>query len=204
MLIKNVESKIKLSLIVSIMSFVFSLMVVGAVLLYTYRLIANDRKNIYVLDSNVPILVKQTGIEANLEVEAKSHVQLFHMLFFTLPPDDEFIKKNVESAMYLIDESGLKQYNTLKEKGYYNTILASSATVSIMTDSIKMDMKDMSFEYYGTQRIERETSILKRQLITAGKLIQVPRSPHNPHGLIITNWKTLLNKDIDRQTKRNF
>ena len=38
------------------------------------------------------------------------------------------------------DDSGLKQYNNLKEKGYFNTILASSATVTIMTDSIKMDL----------------------------------------------------------------
>lgn len=46
--------------------------------------------------------------------------------------------------MYLIDDSGLKQYNNLKEKGYFNTILASSATVTIMTDSIKIDMNNLS------------------------------------------------------------
>ena len=33
-----------------------------------------------------------------------------------------------------------------------------------------MDMNNLSFEYYGIQRIERETSILKRQLVTTGKL----------------------------------
>ena len=27
----------------------------------------------------------------------------------------------MEKAMYLIDDSGLKQYNNLKEKGYFNT-----------------------------------------------------------------------------------
>jgi len=204
MLISKLETKIKLAFGVSILSFVTSLVISGCVLFFAYRLIANERKNIYVLDGDVPILVKQTGIEVNLEVEAKSHVNLFHMLFFTLPPDDEFIKKNVEAAMYLIDESGLKQYNNLKEKGYYNTILASSATVTIVTDSVKLDMKNMSFEYYGIQRIERETSILKRQLVTTGKLTQIPRSPHNPHGFLIVGWKTILNKDIEYKTKRNF
>lgn len=204
MLISKLETKIKLAFGVSIISFVTSLVISVSVLVFAYRLIANERKNIYVLDGDVPILVKQTGIEVNLEVEAKSHVNLFHMLFFTLPPDDEFIKKNVESAMYLIDESGLKQYNNLKEKGYYNTILASSATVTIVTDSVKLDMKNMSFEYYGIQRIERETSILKRQLVTTGKLTQIPRSPHNPHGFLIVDWKTILNKDLEYKTKRNF
>lgn len=99
---------------------------------------------------------------------------------------------------------GLKQYNNLKEKGYFNTILASSATVTIMTDSIKVDMNNLSFEYYGIQRIERETSILKRQLVTTGKLRQIPRTENNPHGLIITDWKTILNKDLDYKVKKNF
>lgn len=110
----------------------------------------------------------------------------------------------MEKAMYLVDESGLKQYNNLKEKGYFNTILASSATVTIKTDSIQLDMNEMKFKYYGIQRIERETSILKRQLVTTGELRQVPRTENNPHGLIITNWKTILNKDLDYKVKKNF
>ena len=46
-------------------------------------------------------------------------------------------------------------------------------------------------------RDRRETSILKRQLVTTGKLRQIPRTENNPHGLIITDWKTILNKDLD-------
>ena len=204
MIIKNLESKVKLAFTISITSFVVSLAVVGMVLVFSFNLISNERKHIYVLDSDVPILVKQTGLEVNLEVEAKSHVSLFHSLFFTLPPDDDFIKRNVEKAMYLVDESGLRQYNNLKEKGYYNTILSSSATVTIATDSIIVDLPNMSFQYFGIQRIERETSILKRQLITSGRLRQIPRSDNNPHGLIITDWKTELNKDLEYKSKRIF
>lgn len=204
MIIKNIESKIKLAFTISIGSFIACIAIVIGVLIFSFTLISNERKKIYVLDNAVPVLVKQTGIEVNLEVEAKSHVNLFHMLFFTLPPDDDFIKRNMEKAMYLVDESGLKQYNNLKEKGYYNTILSSSATVTIATDSVLLDINNMTFEYYGVQRIERETSILKRQLITSGKLRQIPRTDNNPHGLIITDWKTIVNKDIEYKAKRNF
>ena len=28
-------------------------------------------------------------------------------------------------------------------------------------------------------------------------LRQIPRTENNPHGLIITDWKTILNKDLD-------
>lgn len=204
MIIKNIENKIKLAGIISIGSFISSIIICVLAFFFCYTLVVNERKNIYVLDNDVPILVKQTGVEVNLEVECKSHVNIFHSLFFTLPPDDEFIKHNMEKAMYLIDESGLKQYNNLKEKGYFNTILASSANVTIKTDSIDVDMSNMTFKYYGIQRIERETSILKRQLVTTGELRQVPRTENNPHGLIITNWKTILNKDLDYKVKKNF
>lgn len=59
----------------------------------------------------------------------------------------------------------------------------------------------MSFTYYGRQRIERRTNILMRQLVTAGDLKRVPRTENNPHGLLITNWRTLLNKDLEQKNK---
>ena len=204
MIIKNIESKIKLAGVIAIGSFITSIVICCLCYFFCISLERSERKKIYVLDNEVPVLVQQTGVEVNQEVECKSHVNLFHTLFFTLPPDDEFIQRNMEKAMYLVDESGLKQYNNLKEKGYFNTILATSATVTIKADSVLLDMNDMSFEFYGVQRIERETSILKRQLVTSGKLRSVPRTDNNPHGLIITDWKTILNKDIEYKTKKNF
>lgn len=205
MIIKNIENKIKLAGILSIASFVASLVIVCMVLTFAFSLIKNERKQIYVLDNGVPILVKQTDLEVNLEAECKAHVKLFHTFFFTLPPDDEFIKYNMEKAMYLVDESGLKQYNNLKEKGYFNTILASSATATIITDSVIVDMANMTFEYYGTQRIERATSIVKRELYTTGKLKELKvRTENNPHGLLIVDWKTISNRDIEKKEKKNF
>ena len=45
----------------------------------------------------------------------------------------------MEKAMYLVDETGLAQYNALKEKGFYNNIMGTSAVFSIFFDSIKFD-----------------------------------------------------------------
>ena len=204
MIIKNIEQKIKLSLIVAIGSFLTALLMAGGAFYYSYQLIQHSRKQIYVLDGNVPVLVRQTEMHVNREVEYKSHVNLFHLLFFTLPPDDEFMQHNISKSMYLIDKSGLMEYNNLKEKGYYNAVLASSATLSIQCDSIHLDLNERQFTFYGTQRIERETSILKRQLITTGRYKDVPRSDNNPHGCLITNWKTVLNKDLESITKSRF
>ena len=204
MVIKNLENKIKLVLIIC------SLFLVGCVVIslgsiWTARTMVDDaHRKIYVLDGTVPILVNRSTMEETLDVEAKSHVEMFHHYFFTLAPDDKYIKYTMEKAMYLIDESGLAQYNALKEKGFYGNIMGSSAVFSIFCDSIHFNRDSLTFTYYGRQRIERRTSILMRQLVTAGQLKRVPRTENNPHGLLITNWRTLLNKDIEQKTKNSY
>lgn len=204
MLIKTIENKIKLATTVSIASLIASVVIVVAVLIFSFITSQNERKTIYVLNGEVPLEATRTDATVNFEVEAKAHIDQFHNLFFTLPADEKYIERTMSKAMYLADESAMKQYNTLKEKGFFSSILSSSANITIMADSILLDLNRMSFLYYGVQRIERPASILKRQLITSGNLQQVPRTESNPHGILITNWKTELNKDISLTPKRNF
>jgi conjugative transposon TraK protein len=201
MVIKNLENKIKLVLIVSCM-FMAGCIIISLGAIFTAKGMVDDaHKKVYVLDGNVPILVQRTTMDETLDVEAKSHVELFHHLFFTLAPDDKYINYTMEKAMYLVDETGLAQFNALKEKGFYNNIMGTSAVFSIFCDSITFDKQQMTFTYYGRQRIERRTNILMRKLVTAGELKRVPRTENNPHGLLITNWRTLLNQDLEQKQK---
>ena len=201
MVIKNLENKIKLVMIVSCL-FMVGCIIISLGSIFTAKGMVDDaHKKVYVLDGNVPILVQRTTMDETLDVEAKSHVELFHYLFFTLAPDDKYIEYTMEKAMYLVDETGLAQYNALKEKGFYNNIMGTSAVFSIFCDSIKFDKDKMQFTYYGRQRIERRTNILMRKLVTAGELKRVPRTDNNPHGLLITNWRTLLNQDLEQKQK---
>ena len=204
MVIKNLENKIKLVTIVCCV-FLAGCVVISMSSIWTARsMVADAQKKIYVLDGTVPVLVERTTMDETLDVEAKSHVERFHHLFLTLAPDDKYIKYTMDKAMYLVDETGLAQYNTLKERGFYNNIMGTSAVFSIYCDSINFDPQKMEFKYYGRQRIERRTSILTRELVTAGQLKRVPRTDNNPHGLLIVNWRTLLNKDIEQKTKNNY
>lgn len=199
--IKNLENKIKLTLVVSCM-FMAGCVIISLGAIFTAKGMVDDaHKKVYVLDGTVPVLVQRTTMDETLDVEAKSHVELFHHLFFTLAPDDKYINYTMEKAMYLVDETGMAQYNALKEKGFYNNIMGTSAVFSIFCDSIKFDKEKMSFTYYGRQRIERRTNILMRKLVTAGNLKRVPRTENNPHGLMITNWRTLLNQDLEQKQK---
>ncbi len=204
MVIKNLENKIKLVTILCVVFLVGCILISMASIWTARGMVADAQKKVYVLDGNVPVLVRQTDMEETLDVEAKSHVEMFHHLFFTLAPDDKYIRYTMEKAMYLVDETGLAQYNTLKEKGFYSNIMGTSAVFSIFCDSIKFDREKIEFTYYGRQRIERRSSILMRELVTAGKLKRVPRTENNPHGLLIVNWRTLLNKDIEQKTKNSY
>lgn len=206
MIIKNIETKVRLATFLSAASFISSAMIVLVVSFFAYRQVADARKSVYVLDANsVPLLARQTNVQLNRAAEYRSHINLFHSLFFSLTPDDKYIEYQMKRAMYLVDESGALQYNNLKEKGFFNSILSSSAVLTLQTDSIFIDEGRKYFRYYGRQKIDRRSSTIIRSLITEGYLKDLDiRSDNNPHAVLITLWKTLENKDLENVQKNSF
>ncbi len=202
MIVKNIESKIKLATFISLGSFATSIIIAIVVSSFAYKQITNARQSIYILDNGIPILAKQTNMMMNRPAEYKAAVDLFHNLFFNLTPDDKHIEYQMNKAMYFVDESGLLQYNNLKEKGYFNSILSSSSVLSVETDSIVLNQN--RFVFFGKQKIERRSATITRSLITEGILADIPRSDNNAHGVLITNWKTLENKDLSNVPKNTF
>lgn len=204
MIIKNIENKIRLALFIALGSFVSSIGIALIVSAYAYKQVSNARESIYILDNDVPILAKQTNMQLNRPAEYKASVDLFHSIFFSLTPDDKYIEYQMKRAMYLIDESGALQYNNLKEKGFFSSVLSSSSVLTLQTDSIHLDMVKKHFVFYGKQIVERRSSIVTRSLITEGYLKDIPRSDNNAHGVLITNWKTIENKDLSNVQKNTI
>ncbi|WPU99104.1 conjugative transposon protein TraK [Mucilaginibacter sp. cycad4] len=204
MIIKNIEAKVRLATFIAAGSFLAALVIVAMNSLYAYKLVSNAQKTIYILDNNVPILARQTDMQMNRPAEYRAHVDLFHSLFFSLTPDDNYMEYQMKKAMYLVDESGMRQYNDLKENGFFNSILSSSSVLTLQTDSITLDMPKHYFRFYGRLKIDRRSSTVVRSLITEGYLKDIPRSNNNPHGVLITNWKTLENKDLQNVEKNSF
>ena len=205
MIIKNIESKIRLATFLSAGSFICALAMVGVVSYFAYKQVAIARKSVYVLDANsTPVLARQTDVQMNRAAEYRSDIIRFHSLFFTLTPDDKYIEYQMKQAMYLVDESGALQYNNLKENGFFNSILSSSSVLTLRTDSIAVNPIKHYFRYYGKLKIDRRSSTVIRSLITEGYLKVIPRSDNNPHGVLIINWKTLENKDLSDVQKNNF
>ena len=204
MLVKNIEQMIKINKVVSIASILFAVLIVIVGFVFAYKLVQDSRKSLYVIDNGVPILVKQTDELLNRPVEYKSQIELFHRLFFTLAPDDRYIKENVEKSLYLIDDSGKKEYTNLREKGFYNQIISGNSLVTVRNDSIKMDLPNRKFIYYGTQMINRKNTLIIRKLITEGNFEDMIRSPNNPHGVLLRNWRILDNSELSNKAKSNY
>lgn len=203
MLIKTIEQRIRLALIVSLGSLLTSALIAGSAMFFSYRQISEERRKIYVLDhTGTPFTANLTDMEVNRPVEYVAQVELFHNTFFSLTPDPAFIEAQMNRAMNFVDQTGMAQYNNLKESGYFNSILSSSAVITLQKDSIVVDGDH--FTYYGKQRIERPSNIVTRNLVTEGHLKDIPRSLNNSHGVLITNWKTISNKDLSNVTKNNI
>lgn len=196
MLIQSLEQKTRLALTTVMLMAVTSMVVCGLCLYWCVGLVKEERSQIYVLDGDIPFLAQRTKAEADFVMEAKAHIQLFHQYFFNLPPDDDYIKWTLGKAMYMADGTALKQKQAMDENGFYSDIVSSSAVCTVICDSINFDEQTRQFKYYGTQLIHRRSRDMKRSLITAGELESVPRTRNNPHGLLITKWRTLENKDL--------
>ena len=204
MIVKNIEKRIKINKTMAIATVIFAIVIVIVGFSYSYKIVQDSRKSIYILDNGVPVLVKQTDELLNRPVEYKAQVELFHRLFFTLAPDDEYINKNIDKELYLMDDSAKKERSNLTEKGWYNQIISSNATVSIQTDSINIDLNSKRFMYYGTQMINRKTSLIIRKLITQGTFKDVPRTPNNAHGVLLENWNILDNTELSVKQKYSY
>ena len=197
MLIQSLEQKTRLALMTVLLTIVGNTVICGMLIAYGAKVLSEERNQVYVLDGDIPFLAQRSQEEANFIMEAKAHIQLFHQYFFTLPPDDDYIKWTLGKAMYMADGTAIKQKQAMEENGFFSDIVSSSATCTIMCDSIKLVEHSRKFTYYGTQSIRRRTKKIRRTLITTGALENVPRTQNNPHGLLITHWRTLKNIDLE-------
>ncbi|WP_368336420.1 conjugative transposon protein TraK [Parabacteroides merdae] len=189
MFIKNIEEKQRLVLTTCIiMGLVTVITCLGSVIYADYK-ISSSEDRIYVLDANYNAFsAMRSNGGLTMEMEVKGLVEDFHSLFYTLGPDNEFIKRNMERANHLCDQSGYRQYMNMRERGFYNELVQNNMHSWLMTDSIKFDRNRMEFRYSGTIRFDRRDGHSYYKLITSGKIQVQPRTENNIHGLMIRNW----------------
>jgi len=189
---------------------IVSLAMIGAssyVFTLSVQLVERSKQKIYVLDNGKSLLVAlREDISENRDAEARDHVKRFHELFFTLEPDKEYIENNIREALYLADRSAMEQYRSYKENNVYNQVIASDISMTLQTDSIRMDFSHYPyrFTFYGKQKIVRTSNITIRNLETSGFLRNISRTDNNPHGFLMENWRIDENNDLETIRRKSF
>ena len=170
----------------------------------SFSLVSQMQGKIYILANGKALEAYASERKDNIPVEARDHVKTFHMLFFTLDPDDKAITANITKALYLADGSAKRAYDDLKENGYYAGLISGNVNQTIVVDSVAIDINEYPYKFrcYATQSIIRPTSITTRSLVTDGALRNVSRSDNNPHGFLIERWSTIDNRDLKTVNRR--
>jgi len=180
-----------------------SILLTGFALHLSFRMVTRADSRIFIL-ANGKILEAYAGERGdNIEVEARDHIRTFHKDFFSLDPDEQVIRSNISKALYLADRSAKKQYDNLKESGYYTNLITANISQQIEVDSVSIQTKEYPyyFQCSAHEKLIRATSIVTRNLITEGWLRNVARSDNNPHGFLIENWMILENRDIKTENR---
>jgi conjugative transposon TraK protein len=200
---KNIDAAFRHIKLFSIILVLGCFSLCGFVMYKSYELSVKLQDKIYILAGDKALEAYSSGRKDNVPVEAKDHVTMFHQYFFTLDPDDKVIDGNLAKAMYLADRSAKKQYDNLRETGYYSNIISGNISQKINVDSVNVDTRQQPyyFKCFATMRIIRPNSIVTRNLISEGFLRNVARSDHNPHGFLIERWSTLENKDLKTENR---
>jgi conjugative transposon TraK protein len=168
-----------------------------------FQLIALEQERIYILANGKALEAWSAERKDNVPVEARDHIRMFHVYFFTLAPDEKVIQTNITKALYMADASAKRQYDNLKENRYYSNVISANISQEITIDSIRMDTNQYPhyFQCFARQTLIRTTSIVSRLLITEGYMRNVPRSDNNPHGFLIERWNTLENYDLKTENR---
>lgn len=145
-------------------------------------------------------LMEANGVarSQNVPVELRDHIKTFHEDFFDLSPDDKAIQLNVGKALYLADESAKRQYDNLRESGYYNNLISANISQELTVDSTRLTGHQWpySFTCYATEKLVRSSGTVYRKLITQGEVRDIGiQTDNNPHGFLIQDWEILANRD---------
>ncbi|MCR8562000.1 conjugative transposon protein TraK [Mucilaginibacter sp. BJC16-A38] len=136
--------------------------------------------------------------KTNLPVELRDHIKTFHEYFFDLSPDDKAIQANVGKALYLADESAKRQYDNLRESGYFNNLISANISQEITVDSTRLGGNQWPYRFtcYATEKLVRSSGTVYRKLVTQGEVRDIAiQTDNNPHGFLIQHWEILANRD---------
>lgn len=194
----DIDTSFKAMKYITTLSLVVSAVIgLGSVLLYINKT-SKLTDTIYVVDRASAVMASRTPEEGYRDIEANDHVLRFHELMLNITPNAESIKRNLDRALILSDKSAYDYYMDLSEKGFYQRMISANITQEFVPDSVKVDLDSYPYKVrtYGKLYLMRESNINLYEFESEGQLVEVERSPSNPHGLMLEKFHVSRNENV--------
>ncbi|WP_190810329.1 conjugal transfer protein TraK [Flagellimonas sp. S3867] len=158
--------------------------------LLSYKMYQEGKGGTFAIGTDGSVIpLKWADQNENLEVEALSHLELFHHYFYGI--DASNYQGNIEKALWLGDSSVDNVYRQKKADGVYNRLLQYSLVQKVISVDTELSIREGGCSFRATVifEIDRGTVTDTYELKTSGSLVQVDRNfPNNAHGLLIGNY----------------
>lgn len=198
---KNIYSVLRTNRFIVLTVVIVCLLTSSFSILTVFRFNAKMLNSAFVVNTDGSIIpLKLVSQKENIEVEALSHLDLFHNYFYGI--DESNYERNLEKALWLGDSTVDNVYRQKKADGVYNRLLQYSLVQKVISvdTGLTLGKDGMTFRTETIFEINRGSVIDRYQLITTGTLITVDRNfPNNTHGLLITDFFENSLKKIDNR-----
>ena len=187
---KNIYSVLKMDRLIVLSVVVACLLTSSLAVLTVFRFNTKMLNSAFAVSTDGSVIpLKLVSQKENMEVEALSHLDLFHHYFYGI--DESNYVRNLEKALWLGDSTVDNVYRQKKSDGVYNRLLQYSLVQKVISvgTELTLSKNGNSFRTETIFEINRGSVIDRYELITSGNLITVDRNfPNNTHGLLITNF----------------
>ncbi|RIV31509.1 conjugal transfer protein TraK [Flagellimonas lutimaris] len=187
---KNIQVQLRLNRWVVLSVVIASGLVTVVALILMAKIHREALDNAFIINGNGNVIpLVWADQKQNMEVEALAHLEQFHRWFYGV--DAGSYERNMERALWLGNATVAEVYQQKKANGFYNRLLQYSLVQKVerIDSKIAVQQDSMTFRTRIIIEINRGSVTDVYELVTTGRLIPVERNfPHNPHGLLITDF----------------
>lgn len=201
----SIEASFKKTKVITLCVVCMCVLISLGSVVYSFSFLSEHSDNIFILDRGTAYSATKAGLETmEKQYEIEDHVRRFHDYFFNIFPSREIVKRNIEAALSMSDQTVYDYYLDQQEKNYYSRMIENNVSQYITVDSVKVNMNSYPYleRTYGTVKILRSSNITAYRFESTGQVIDVGRSKSNPHGLMLEKFAVVRYDKIETRQRR--
>lgn len=200
----SLKTGLKAAIILGSISLIAGAIVALGGVFLSMRIVNNARSEVYVLDKGTASTARRVDGSSERSLEVRDHLVRFHEYLFNLSPTKESIESSIDRALGMSDRSVLNYYRSQSEKGFYNRLIQENVLEQFALDSLFTNCRAYPYEavVYGKLFLIRQTNIQAYHVCTTCQLVDITRSPENPHGLMIEKFAISRIEDLGERKRQ--